>query len=1169
MPMTVLGAGLLWFGWFGFNAGSAVAANGLAANAFVVTNTAAAAATITWVLASYLRKRKVSVVGAACGAVAGLVAITPASGFVGVGGALVIGLVAGGLCYSATLLRERLKVDDALDVFAVHGVGGMFGAVATGVFATAAIQPAYTGLLEGNPQQLVNQLIAVGATIAVRRHRHLRDRQGRRPRPRHPGHARSRRRWVSTCPSTARPPTSPDAGRAPVGTGSSRVPTGHRSDVDHRPSRGRCRPPRQRLLRRLRRSRRWTIASVTQPLPPPTDARRSTTRATSTMPAASGSSRTRAGGRATGSCRWPWPVWPRSPIAARSAPTASRATAPASRSRSTGPSCAWLAGSRSRRRRDPRSSWLFLPRGRAAERAARALVATTSSPQPGCRSRPGGRSRSIRRRSAPRRRHRARPCRPGHRRRVPSGPRRPAAALRRGVRAPAGRRPASARDRRPRRRRPLGRAVRPVRVGARPSSTRASSPAAAWPSSTPTCARRCRSATRSSTSATRRTRTPIWRLAQPFRSIAHNGEINTVRGNREQVRGRARRHPARGRSPPSCCAAGPLLSPDGSDSLSLDEGLELLTTTGWDLDAGPARGHPRGAGAAPRPASRTSPTLRRRTAGLLAPWDGPAAIVFADGRRVGALIDRNGLRPAAFAVTRDRLVAVASEAGAVPFAGRRDDPSRPPRAGRAAPRRAGPPGASSRTPTPRPGSLRSLPIHDAPRPTPRGHGRGRGAGHRARAALEHRVRYLVGLDAERARLDIKTMALEAHEPLWSMGDDTPTAGRARLDRPVADHLRQAFAQVTNPAIDPERERIVMDLRVELGRRPAAARRPAARSAHAAPRAPDRGRPRRAARRRSRTGRPADPDARCDVAGRRPGPAGSSAALDRLARAAVAAGRGGHRGPRRQRRGPVARPAARAVHPRRRRRPHGPDRRRPARPDRLVVTPPTSSTSMPWPWSSPSARRPPTRGWPSSSPPSWPARAAPRSSTPAGAIAQPRRRVRGRPAQDPGPDGHQRRRELHRRRAHRHRRPRPGRRRALLPDGRGVARPDDPGRPRRRGSSVVARPPLALPPTAGRPRAAPARSRLRPLPRRRRGAPLLAGHRRGDPGPVRLAAGRRRSTSPPASTAPSPATARRSRGRGRAVRAARRAARPSARRPDRRSTRSRTRAPSPAASSCRR
>jgi len=165
VPMTVLGAGLLWFGWFGFNAGSALTAGGLAASAFVVTNTAAAAATITWVGASYLHKRKVSVVGAACGAVAGLVAITPASGFVTVGGALIIGLVAGGLCYSATLLRARIKVDDALDVFAVHGVGGMFGAVATGVFATAAVQQAYSGLIDGNPQQVLIQIVAVGATV--------------------------------------------------------------------------------------------------------------------------------------------------------------------------------------------------------------------------------------------------------------------------------------------------------------------------------------------------------------------------------------------------------------------------------------------------------------------------------------------------------------------------------------------------------------------------------------------------------------------------------------------------------------------------------------------------------------------------------------------------------------------------------------------------------------------------------------------------------------------------------------------------------------------------------------------------------------------------------------------------------------------------------------------
>jgi Amt family ammonium transporter len=166
IPMTVLGAGLLWFGWFGFNAGSAVTAGGLAASAFIVTNTAAAAATLTWVGAAYLHHRKVSVVGAACGAVAGLVAITPASGFVTPGGAILIGLTAGGLCYSATLLRERLKIDDALDVFAVHGVGGVFGAVATGVLATSAVQTAYKGLIDGNPGQVLIQLAAVGATIA-------------------------------------------------------------------------------------------------------------------------------------------------------------------------------------------------------------------------------------------------------------------------------------------------------------------------------------------------------------------------------------------------------------------------------------------------------------------------------------------------------------------------------------------------------------------------------------------------------------------------------------------------------------------------------------------------------------------------------------------------------------------------------------------------------------------------------------------------------------------------------------------------------------------------------------------------------------------------------------------------------------------------------------------
>jgi Amt family ammonium transporter len=164
VPMTVLGAGLLWFGWFGFNAGSALAADGLAAQALMVTTVAAAAGMLTWVGASYARGRKVSVVGAAAGAVAGLVAITPAAGFVTVGGALILGLAAGAICFAATLLRGRLRIDDSLDVFAVHGVGGIIGAVGVGVLAVGAIGGA-SGLIEGNAEQLVVQVIAVAFTV--------------------------------------------------------------------------------------------------------------------------------------------------------------------------------------------------------------------------------------------------------------------------------------------------------------------------------------------------------------------------------------------------------------------------------------------------------------------------------------------------------------------------------------------------------------------------------------------------------------------------------------------------------------------------------------------------------------------------------------------------------------------------------------------------------------------------------------------------------------------------------------------------------------------------------------------------------------------------------------------------------------------------------------------
>ena len=165
VTMTVLGAGLLWFGWFGFNAGSALAANGLAANAFVVTNTAAAMAALTWLTVSWAHKGHPSVIGAAAGAVAGLVAITPAAGYVDASAAILIGLGAGVICYWAIQLTRKLRVDDALDVFGVHGVGGTWGAIATGLFAQSAINPAgANGLFYGNPGQLVTQILAVAVT---------------------------------------------------------------------------------------------------------------------------------------------------------------------------------------------------------------------------------------------------------------------------------------------------------------------------------------------------------------------------------------------------------------------------------------------------------------------------------------------------------------------------------------------------------------------------------------------------------------------------------------------------------------------------------------------------------------------------------------------------------------------------------------------------------------------------------------------------------------------------------------------------------------------------------------------------------------------------------------------------------------------------------------------
>jgi Amt family ammonium transporter len=163
--LTVIGAGILWFGWFGFNGGSALAADGHAVNAVLVTNTAAGMGALTWLTMSWLHKGSPSVIGAVSGAIAGEVGITPASGFVDPSSAIVIGFIAGAVCYGAILLRERLKVDDALDVWAVHGVGGTLGIFLTGVFATTAVS-ASKGLIEGNPGQVWTQLVAIAAVWA-------------------------------------------------------------------------------------------------------------------------------------------------------------------------------------------------------------------------------------------------------------------------------------------------------------------------------------------------------------------------------------------------------------------------------------------------------------------------------------------------------------------------------------------------------------------------------------------------------------------------------------------------------------------------------------------------------------------------------------------------------------------------------------------------------------------------------------------------------------------------------------------------------------------------------------------------------------------------------------------------------------------------------------------
>jgi len=166
VPFVLLGAGLLWFGWFGFNAGSALGANGVAAVAFVTTNLAAVAGMLTWLALERIKSGKPTAVGAATGTVVGLVGITPAAGFVEPGAALVIGMLAAVASFFTLQLRSRTKLDDTLDVFSCHGVGGITGALLTGVFATQLINSSgANGLLAGNPHLLLVQLIAVVATI--------------------------------------------------------------------------------------------------------------------------------------------------------------------------------------------------------------------------------------------------------------------------------------------------------------------------------------------------------------------------------------------------------------------------------------------------------------------------------------------------------------------------------------------------------------------------------------------------------------------------------------------------------------------------------------------------------------------------------------------------------------------------------------------------------------------------------------------------------------------------------------------------------------------------------------------------------------------------------------------------------------------------------------------
>jgi glutamate synthase domain-containing protein 2/glutamate synthase domain-containing protein 1/glutamate synthase domain-containing protein 3 len=321
---------------------------------------------------------------------------------------------------------------------------------------------------------------------------------------------------------------------------------------------------------------------------------------------------------------------------------------------------------------------------------------------------------------------------------------------------------------------------------------------------------------------------PSWRLAQPFRYLAHNGEINTVRGNRQAMAGRSA-HLGGGtlgrRLAREAAAGRPILDPDGSDSASLDEALELLLVAGWPLAAALIALVPEAAALRDTPVDGLE-GWQRTMAARLEPWDGPAALVFSDGRQVGALLDRNGLRPAAWELRRDGLVVLASEAGLLPAApgevvrrgrlGPGEILIVDPRSGQVLEDAGAKAGALAAWPAGL-GGARLEPAHGQERSA------GPAVGHSATGVVDpdlaRRRRLALGLDAEQIRLVVATMATSGREPIWSMGDDTPPAVLGRRPRSIAGYLRQAFAQVTNPPIDPERERLVMSLAISLGPRP--------------------------------------------------------------------------------------------------------------------------------------------------------------------------------------------------------------------------------------------------------------------------------------------------------------------------------------------------------------